>query len=468
MRIRPVVGALAATSLLLVACGSPSAEDVAARTSEDTVSLLKQAMKTVDTSTQAASLDALFRGVTAAQGDASGVPQLDAEASTNEPLDKIKKHLAEQVFTEDQVESSAGDSVVFKLKGDKVCAFDGQAPAQECVDFFTKVAVRLRVTMVSNPDGLDLELMIAGGQPALTYKLRKEQSLAVAIDLGATKAAVEAVRAAGYQIEVDFPQVFQGSVETKLTRHGDLDFSLSQSVLTDITVEQTDSDGRTRRFTTGAISPMTEVRLSAPAKRFTFAANMGPTTYQAPYSDFAEVSSDADLSLSLAGLGFNIAVEEGAASLATGHLDLGQGSSAAKVGADEVLKLDLNAAAGRGFDFQVAQDAVEQLVVTIDPKLHLDLKLFFQPLAALGVDVARGTADETYSIDFSGGPVKVTLLEDGGLRMEHGTFAISSTAATTPTLQGEAGACLREDDVEDGDEGDEPLHPLSRWTTVCR
>jgi hypothetical protein len=465
----------------LWACGAPvSPKEVAHRTGVKAATLLREAnesARSMNQSTSVASLvDSLnvlragFNSVPLAGGSscapgsdgcyapiplAFAHPAAPASATVDDATTQLVEFLENRVFTDENLESSAGGSAIFFLSGDDVCTDGKSAPAPACLEQVDRMELRVRATPGPN-DAMDLTVLIGPDRrEPLTFKVR-DDSLAVVLDLGEVRAAAEFLAAAEGQSN-PLP-LMSGELELGLRKNADQDFTLGLSVLKDVSIVATDASGATRSFLTTTAAPAAAMRLEGAAKRLTVDVNVGLTEYSFPYRpDISRVgAAGARMTYHLAGFSFGFAAEEGQQNFVVGHLGFGAAQSYAVLDGKTLITADLNRVSGRHFDINLERGTDGLPIVRVHPGLELVTGFFLAPLAIDGdVSVPPQYANETYALKLQGSdtPAVRPLAPNpasgfpGGLKVLSGKLTLETDRPGVAPVVVPAGACLVDRDV---------------------
>jgi hypothetical protein len=186
----------------------------------------------------------------------------------------LEKMLRERIFTEANVESTEGDSTIFRINGDDVCTTGDAAPNADCVKAVDQLELRIRATNTGK-DGLDLGFQLGAKRDEPLVLSFGKDTVAVIVDLAESKDAVVALAP---EAVAELPRVMVGKVELRLTKNGEQDLTFSTGILNAIQIE-VDADGATHSFTTAKVSPLSSLRMDAASKRASFELNLGTTEY---------------------------------------------------------------------------------------------------------------------------------------------------------------------------------------------
>lgn len=325
---------------------------------------------------------------------------------TNEVAD-IKEWLAENVFAASAVESQTETSVTYRIKPEAACPEredEGGAITRDetCVKVFTQVPFRIVATSLAEGD-LDLALKVGETNPA-TMELYRAKLSATA-DLAQVKAAMDAVAVVTEEDLEGFPERFTGKVKVAVTKNAVHDYTAKVSTLTEVNVGTEASTSH--KHVDVKVAPATDaltVQLNADSKTLVssinfanidvaVAANLlfGESAHEEcepsePGTEpvcntVPEKTVDGLLALHLGGVNAAGTFQVENDSLSLTNVGLGNDTSTVKFNGAQVLALDINAAAGRRFDFAFA-DGETNASLTVKPQLSVTLAHDLTALAA--------------------------------------------------------------------------------------
>ncbi|HLM46655.1 MAG TPA: hypothetical protein VK458_22485, partial [Myxococcaceae bacterium] len=385
---------------------------------------------------------------------ANPVPMDQTAAEAQAAL--LEKYLSERIFTEENVEGTEGDAIIFRLQGDDVCTTSATVPAApECVEAVDKMELRISATD-DGGDGLVLGLLIGPDRiEPLKLGLAK-RTASVLVNLAAVKEAVKFLDPTAAQ---GLPRVMMGRVELSLIEHAAQDVALRTNIIEAIQIEM-DQNGATHAFSTARASPLAELRMDGVGKAVSFELNLGPTEYRAPYGGTSALANK-QVVYSLSGLSFAFNAQAGVNDSVIAHVGLGNAQSYMSVDGTKVFTADLNQFSNRHFDLNLSKGADGLPLMRVLPEFDLATKFFLAPLKADPMaEVPAFYEDQSYRVRLSGGnapslrpvPANTTTGFPGGLQVVSGELKLEggSSAVTVPT-----GKCLVGKDV--AAEGSHPL-----------
>jgi hypothetical protein len=456
-------------TVMMALCGigcsnPPDAKEVADTTATRTGDMVRAASASARVMGEMSSFESLGSAADILSGSFAKVPIMGSPStctdpegcSTSVPVNPIptdptaadaqaallEKMLRERIFTEANVESTEGDSTIFRINGDDVCTTGDAAPDADCVKAVDQLEVRIRATNTGK-DGLDLGFQLGAKRDEPLVLSFGKDTVAVIVDLAESKDAVVTLAP---EAAAELPRVMVGKVELRLTKNGEQDLTFSTGILNAIQIE-VDADGATHSFSTAKASPLSELRINEASKRVSFDLNLGTTEYKGPYGGTSSLSSQ-QVVYSLSGLSFAFSAEEGQEDFVIAHVGLGEAQSYMSLNGTKVLTADLNALSGRHFDLNLSRGADGLPLVRVLPEFDLVTKFLLAPLKAdTTAEVPSFYEDQTYRVRLTGSsapsfrPVAAhtTTGFPGGLQVVSGELTLNGKEAqvTVP-----AGKCL--------------------------
>lgn len=464
--------ALAVAALgLALGCAPPSAKDVAKDTATEVTGFVRGALAAAHATNGLESVALMTRGFsTASTGQASQTsPPVSPAPETYDPtLDEISKFVTEHVFTEANVESTEGGATIFRLMGDDLCA--GTPPDASCVDSIDRLEVRVKVVS-PGAGAYDFTLLLGAERHApLVFRIRKQQSLALDVDLAQAKAAAALV-ASVTGSTANLPRVAEGILQVMLEKTGPHAYRLSESVLRAVHLEL-DTDGATTTFRTAAAAPLSTAEVDGDARRMGFALSLGETELTAPYrqlfssADDTSASTQVPVALHLGGATYSFDFSAGQTDALISHLSLGEVTTWASYGGTRIFSADLNPHSGRHFELRFTPDADGLPIVSVNRELDLALEFHLSALAPTSATIDPWLADQTYTVKLDGAPsfkpVERVGQSSGALKLLTGTLRLGASEAGVGPVVVTAGQCLTSSaSAPDGG------HPLSRLSVAA-
>jgi hypothetical protein len=435
----------------------------------------------------------------------------ELEIDFTEIAEDIANWLNDYVFTEAQVESDSGKTIVYLLNPQTFCDQGGEGEEledeewvdegdTECEDFLTQVPVRVKVVSYEEGD-IDVDLLFGTEQFAPIHLQLHQSLLAAEVDLAEVRNVAQLLIDFfdDEEFEASLPTKFSGKVKVSLEKLDANRFELTYAVTEAVEVGL-DIDGSSYEFSLGK-STLSMLADKA-AESLSVEAKIGAFDASFPYQDFinamweddeddwddeyVEVPPDekpaepdqpfddimddeSEVPQVTGTMAVHVAGFTGAAtftgtddSVAFTGLGLGDGTSTLKRNGTTLLAIDINKDAGRAFDLTLAAEG-EDTVLTVAPEFDFALLIAFASVQGDFEELPGFMLDETFSVTLGGAPAPaIRMVEEvEGIKVEEGTLTLASTAAPEETVVVEAGQCLF--GVEDeGDEtypvdGEEPM-----------
>jgi hypothetical protein len=459
--------ALAVAALgLALGCAPPSAKDVAKDTATEVTGFVRGALAAAHATNGLESVALMTRGFsTASTGQASQMsPPVSPAPETYDPtLDEISKFVTEHVFTEANVESTEGGATIFRLMGDDLCA--GTPPDASCVDSIDRLEVRVKVVSPA-PGAYDFTLLLGAERHApLVFRIRKQQSLTLEVELAQAKAAAALV-ASFTGSTTRLPRVAEGVLQVMLEKTGPRAYRLSESVLSAARLEL-DSDGATIAFSTAAAAPLSSIEVDGEARRMRFSLVLGETELSAPYhqlfssAEGTSAATQVPVTVHLGGASYTFDFSAGQTEAVLSHLGLGEVTTWASYGGTRIFSADLNPHSGRHFELRFTPDADGLPIVSVNRELDLALEFHLSALAPTGATIDPWLADQTHTVKLDGAPsfkpVERVGQSSGALKLLTGTLRLGASEPGVEPVVVTAGQCLTSSSAPlDGG------HPFSR------
>jgi len=399
-----------------------------------------------DLSTASASIDAAA-GLTSLRASTSSlhrtfpiVPELGGLKVGSDDGRDFAKFLREKVFIQANYEGGG----VYRLRGADWCPQTNGIPDAQCVKDFD--AAELRVRAEAFGDHILLTLLVG---PTRIAPLQVELSsgrIAVAVELSEAKSALQHI-AKVLGKTIDLPAVMEGRVSVSLTRNGPQDFTFAGAVERAVRIEGTLPDDKGPfKFTTAARNPLWSLRVDGVKRTLSASVDLGPTHLEAPLSAAAPDSkATGTLALDLAGATGQVALAEGADSIAFTNLSLGGQDSTVKLDGTPLITVSLNPSAGRSFALTVTAGPKLAVSPSFDVSVAFDLR----KLRDAGDSIAEQLLHQTYQIVLDGQSPQIQPIDPvgtfpGGIKVLSGLLTVKAVAESgTFAIQAAAGgSCL--------------------------
>jgi hypothetical protein len=401
---------------------------------------------------------------------------------------KLGDWLDAAVFDASQVEVDDGTQVIVLLKPDVFCKApwdkDGpKVPAEydpaddgatdqgdddtknegdvddECVEFLTKVPVRLKFQQF-NLTGLSVGLLIGEERVDPLYLHIRPDGFVFNASLAKAREAALIVSAAyaedGEVIEI--PQVVEGTLEAALEQVGE-GWTVRFAVVDPVVIDK-DLNGQHSHLEVESFKA--ELGAAGDGTTISWGANLGAVRLSVPYQwivdawfeDRDEGSPTVTGNLDLESAPFDLAVEYADATQTIKVTTVGRPGPLASIKRDAVTLLSAVFNPDNGVIMaEIGLGDTYQTTLRLAPHLDLSIEGHLAALAADLPDLPRFLQDETFRVLFNGADVPALTILDQGidevLKVTDGTLEISSTAAPDQTVGVPAGMCLYVQDEED-------------------
>jgi hypothetical protein len=348
-----------------------------------------------------------------------------------------------------------------------------EAMDPQCVEDAERLQLRLRLTSLQDGD-IDATLLVGAAQHAPLSLQLYRSSLGVSLDLAELLAAARDVGEAPDDITT-----LEGVVQARLVQNAERDYSFQVNVLEAVSIAGQDDEGQRLSATLGANSPTLEVRADGNAQSLTTVLDMASFHLVGPLSAFADMveadSLDSSgaigpvpapgngeplllppieeepepesrtftgvIDLLLAGLSGTLTYAGDTDSLAFSNLGLGDASSVLSHNGNDLLRVDLNADAGRRFDLLVESLEDSGARVTFTPSFDMQLKFAFQHVADQFDDLSGFILDDVIGIAFEGNSPTLEI-HDERVQVTNGSLSLTSAAVPTASVVVTGGQCL--------------------------
>ncbi|MGA9524788.1 MAG: hypothetical protein WBV82_25240 [Myxococcaceae bacterium] len=462
--MKRLIGALAVTLLGSACGGPPSVADVADTTAQAVSSLIVEgagATRTLNEVSALRAMDGALRSGLASDAVATSTAPI-AEGDAQAQADRAARYLRERIFTEENLEETRGDTLVFRITGEDVCT-DGTAPADPaCVSAFDEYVLRLTARQVNGELQLGIELGEDRAAPLLLHFTRT--SVALDVNLGESKKAYQYLYGKTNPGSTpELPEVLEGVVSIMAAKNGEEDFTVSTSVKQAVRVEARDAQGHRIAFSTEARNPTASLNIvGLDRNEVTFDLDLGRTDVTVPYEDVNGTPvAGRSYTFHLGGASLSLFAKQGQNEVSIGNVSLGGETTTLLLDGAPLLTVDLNANSGRRLDLSIVPEGSESAVCRVNPSFELRLGYHLAPLAQDGHEVDASQLDETYTFTLAGTlpgilPVPANDLTGfpGGLKVLDGTLTLASDRAPDATVTVNASQCLLSQTPAEGS------HPL--------
>lgn len=385
-------------------------------------------------------------------------------------IDDLVQSLRDDIFTDENLESSDDSSVTYLLGPDLFCSSEdvvavppGGVPPEsasvdpDCADSVERLEPRLRLSSPS-AGNVDVQLLLtAGHHNPVTLQLYQDR-VGVVVDLAGVKSTLDEVGEA-----IEGLASMSGRLGFEILKNAELDYSLRFNVLDDLSVVADGDDGQSISYSLGASVPTAELRFDGNTRRVVGSYAMGTLMLQGPLQAFRGSFEDTQyddlgnplpggtytgmIDLLIGGLDGSVVFDGNTDRLSFEGLGLGDVSSTLKHDGVTLAQLDLNPDAGRHFDVTVENVPDTGTQVTLSPTFDLNAMLNFAPLADQVSDIPSYMLSDTLRIWFDGDDPSFQSEQDQ-LRVLSGALHLSSAAVPEANLDVPAGSCLFDSGAE--------------------
>jgi hypothetical protein len=469
---------------LIIACGSPPEPDeVARRTSKIVPQMIQEIIDAVEALEDLDQLQSVFDGLetagiwsedemsppdpgqpaSSAPGDPlPPPPEAYPEEDSDFDAQQVADFLAEHVFTQDNVESTDGDSVTFLMDGKSLCTEFGtrattcSAPLggepqcvesseidPDCIDVIDELEIRIKARLVGD-EGVELRFSLGGHATLITLTLQPGK-LEIELSLDSAKQTLSHVFQVANEPLPELPQVLAGALSLTLSVNGPGDVSVALAIPKTVRVEGSTDEGA-YKLDIEARDPLAAVHAVVATQSLELELDWGATQLLLPAQAVWEQAS-GNLELLLQGLSATLKVASGQP-LQIDGIGLGAAPSWVKLDGQTLLELDLNAAVGGLFDLELTpEDGMPRCEVS--PSFQIETQIDFTPLVPYmdetPPDWVLGEQYTVSLVNSAGNPVVLPVEEtatfEGGLKVVAGTLTLKSTV-NPHTVTVDEGSCL--------------------------
>jgi hypothetical protein len=464
---------------LIVACGSPpEPEEVARRTSKIVPQMIQQIIDAVEALEDLDQLQSAFEGLELAgilsEDETSPTfPEENPEQESDFDAQQVADFLEQHVFTQQNVESTDGDSVTFLMDGKRLCDQFGARTATctlppgggeplcvestetdpECIDAIDELEIRITARLVGD-EGVELRFSLGGHAALITLTLQPGK-LEIELSLDSAKPTLSHVAQVANEPLPDLPQVFSGALRLSLSLNGPGDVSVVLAIPETVRVEGSTDEGQVK-LDIEARDPLIAVHAVVATQSLELDLDWGATQLLLPARAVWE-QAPGNLELLLQGLTATLKVAAGQP-LQIDGIGLGGAPSWIKLNDQTLLELDLNAAVGGLFDLEITpEDGMPRCEVS--PSFQIETQIDFTPaLPYMDETPPDWMLGEQYRVSLvnSAGspvvlPVEQTASFEGGLKVVAGTLTLQSTVNPHTVTVGEGSCLIYQDDLGPGE-----------------
>lgn len=391
---------------------------------------------------------------------------VELDVDINDETDELLDELEARILNDAAVEADEEMAVTYLVRGDLVCAVEGEPLDQNCVSQVDQAEIRIVITSPSAGD-VDVDVLVGPDRVnPLSFQVH-QGLLALEADLGGIKDSAEHI---GGIVGEDFelPSTFEGRVRAEISAPADRQIAAAISVLQAVKIADGDFS-----FSVGQSLPLYAVALDANLETLTGTANIGAVDGLFPVTSYEyDPLTDQDSETSYQ-IGFHLAGMTGQTVLDVANeliqmtgVGLGPDTSTVSIDGAQVAALDLNPDDGRTLDGTIRQEG-DGVKIEVDPAFDLRLALqLANALDAIG-DVDDWMLDEVFTLSLDGAAKPAILVSDDQLEVVEGTLTMSlANAGITHSI--DAGQCMLSQDQpdiivvdggSDGADSGEPIEP---------
>ncbi len=346
--------------------------------------------------------------------------------------------LERRIFSAENIETQSSKAITYLLRGDVVCA-DGVDVDQECADIVDALEVRI---YASSPDDGDIDLALQFGAERHTPVLIEihQDRLAAEVDLGDVKATVNHYAAVTGE-DIEMPDTMRGRVRAELLAGSDT-IAAQVSIVQAVLVSDEDIE-----VALGAAVPAARVAINPAAREVEALVDLDSIHARFPdtsYSYNTETGEETETrhlyELFVAGVSAATTLSVDADTLTVTEISLGDETSTLQIDGEQVIGVDLNAAANRVLSATIGSidDGVD---ITVDPEFDLSISMNMAAAGLAFEDVEPWMMDDTLSIVLDGAAQPRVLIGDDGLQVVDGSLSIELENAGS-SISASAGQCL--------------------------
>ena len=401
-------------------------------------------------------------------------------SSVEDEADELAEELKNRIFTEANVETEDGETVVYLLDGEVVCAEEDFVDDQgygECVDEVDALEIRLQT--VKYQSGLfEIDVLLGADEihPATLAFSSTEVSGEFLFDN--FEAAADHIGEATDAPTADLPETFAGTVKLGYYQQGSVD-RFAVDILSDLEIE---GDGM-KLFAEG-VGEVFGIGVDTADETFEVAVGFGEliaegetggaTVAATPPAgdDYDEDGTDeaydepetvdpVDVGVELAGLTSTMTFDPDSDEIEWTDVGLGNGPAKFFVDGETVLDINLDAGVGGAFD-ALMQMQDNGLKYSVEPGVELEIGLMFHRVIDEFDDAEDWMLDDVLTIALDGDANPAILIGDTGLEVLRGELSLNSLT-TGAGADVSAGQCLVDSQDEfDGaySEDDASFHPF--------
>ena len=460
----------------------------------------------------------------------------EEDFSVEEFANEIRKAITEEILIEENLEAIDGNTATFLIRGENFCGKEEavtydqngnevwtEEPNTDCIESMREAQLRIVAKLIGEA-GIELKIFIGAQRTQVVVLTSRPNFLSVDLYLSGLQETIEMLEGEQRNDDADsasntssefndpdgsrdtpedeeWPGEFEdegpqailksakGVIGLAITINGSQDAAVSISITEEVEVVLEDN-GKTMTISIGESNSLLNLVAQPLLGLVSLGMDLNNVDLSGPMSLLADETATGELFAHLAGIQFEIDLDDTAQSIAITNVGLGDSQSTVSHNDTTIVALDLNQNAGRSFNVQL-DDVGEKMHLTLMPEFMLSADFNFQAVERMFDDVPSFLLDETISIQARGdssvtltaytneqecgGPEVSSPSEEApldeaecdyrqGLKVVDGIFEIDSTKADNP-LRALSNQCITGDAEPRANESHELLRELS--VIVC-
>ncbi|HMJ13459.1 MAG TPA: hypothetical protein VK524_18700 [Polyangiaceae bacterium] len=378
--------------------------------------------------------------------------------------------LEQQLFSDENLESSNRISATFLLRGAPLCQSlqpcsgatpeECPAPNAECVQNIDAAEIRLKAAL-AGAEGIDVELMV-GPERAVPLKLElRRDAVALEIDMHNVKRAFDHLQGAASSGDVQLT-LAEGALRLEVSSAGPNDISVLNSIPEAIQIGVNVPQG-TLELRAGAKVPAFALRAQGSLGSLSIVADSPAIDLSVPYAFLTGDRGSGTLALHLGEQRWHTQVTAGEPSLVVRDIASSSPSTLTKDGVP-IFSLDFNPNSGRKFDLSLSPVDTTGVLFSVKPELHVSAEFDLQVIAPEFPDIPSVFQNAKYEVALRGwGEASILpiaspgALWDRSLKVVTGELSLFATGAERLVVR--AGNCVKSID--------QPPEPAGFLVGVC-
>jgi YD repeat-containing protein len=397
----------------------------------------------------------------------------------DQSIDDIVKSLTTDVFPLANVESQTDSTITFHQTAAVNCPLDEEwamsdpeyaaQDQQYCIQDLNAHPIRYVVSRVGCAEGDAVSIALVVETAKITEGVLTAYPSSLVLNLDVAN-LVKATQASGNTTAFD--QDAAGQMTFKLDTATAGKAAFTAALANQLVFGETDNDDHVR-LTLAASTKAAEVTADSSTGTVKGSLSAGALGAVLPFHTLIESAFNRDVTSSVSPTDSVEVAVPGASAvfefdratdrLSLSGLGLGGGSSTVKSGTATLLTVDVNPSDGRRFALDLGIAADGQMTVAPNPGFELDLGYSMGPVASKVVSLEPFALNDTVTFSLAGSSPSGTLLTDvdGALalpervngsevRIDAGSFAMTSVAYPTESVHVAQGQCLNFDGSRSG------------------